>query len=248
MRAILIDDEPDARATLQTFLSRYCPQIEIVGNAGTVQAAFHLIQAQQPDLLFLDINLEDGTGFDLLKLLTPNANRQVIFTTAFDDFAIKAFQFNAIDYLLKPINPDDIIRVVQKAAQQKKLNLNTQRLEGLLDNYQQKKIDKITLASQEGLIILRLSEIQYLQADGSYTTLYYGNGEKVTITKLLKEFEDLLPNNIFFRPHQSYMINLENIRKVLKEDGGMILLNNGKKVPVSRRKKEQLMAQLRLNF
>ena len=207
----------------------------------------HLIHQQKPALLFLDIQLEDGTGFDLLKLLGPDSLRQVVFMTAFDEFAIKAFQYNAIDYLLKPINPDEVIRVVKKAIKQHQLHQSKQQINSLLDDVRQKKFDKITLTSQEGLIVLKLTEIQYLKSAGSYTTIYYGAGEKVTITKLLKEFEDLLPNTCFFRSHQSYIVNLDYIRKVLKEDGGMILLDSGMKVPVSRRKKEQLIEWLSMN-
>ncbi len=247
MKTILIDDEPDALSTLQSFLNSYCPQIDIIGHAGGVQSALHLIHQQQPELLFLDIQLEDGTGFDLLKLLGPDAPQQVIFMTAFDEFAIKAFQYNAIDYLLKPINPDEVIRVVQKAIKQQQLHQSKQQTDHLLENIQKKKFDKITLTSQEGLIVLKLADIQYLKSEGSYSTIYYGVGEKVTITKLLKEFEDLLPNTQFFRPHQSYMINLDYIHKVLKEEGGMILLSSGAKVPVSRRKKEQLIEWLNRN-
>lgn len=247
MKTILIDDESDALSTLQSFLHSYCPQIHIIGHAGGVQSALHLIHHHQPELLFLDIQLEDGTGFDLLKLLGPDALHQVIFMTAFDEFAIKAFQYNAIDYLLKPINPDEVIRVVQKAFKQQQRYQIKQQTNHLLEDIQKKKFDKITLTSQEGLIILKLADIQYLKSEGSYTTIYYGAGEKVTITKLLKEFEDLLPNTHFFRPHQSYMINLDYIHKVLKEEGGMILLISGAKVPVSRRKKEQLIEWLSRN-
>ena len=246
MKTLIIDDESTARSTLRTFLNQYCPTIEIVGEADSVKNAKESIYAQQPALVFLDIAMQDGTGFDLLNQI-PKPTFQIVFVTAFDDQAIKAFEYNAIDYLLKPLHPDQLIRVVQKAKNQVNQQGLVQNLTHLLQQINTPhKTKRISLATQEGMIVLDLEEICHLQSEGSYTTVYYGNCEKVVISKLLKDFERLLPPSNFFRTHQSHIINIHCIRKILKEEGGMVLLKNGKKIPVSRRKKEalqQLMAQ-----
>lgn len=246
MKTLIVDDESTARATLKTFLTQYCPTIEIVGEVDNIQHAIKSIYTQQPALLFMDVTLQDGTGFDLLSQI-PNPNFQVVFITAYDNQAIKAFEYNAIDYLLKPLHPDQLIRVVQKATNKINQQGLVRRLTHLLQQINPpNETKRISLSTQEGSVVIDLEEICHLQSEGSYTTVFYGNCEKVVVSKLLKEFERLLPQPPFFRTHQSHIVNIHCIRKILKEDGGMVLLKSGKKIPISRRKKEalqQLMAQ-----
>lgn len=244
MKTLIIDDESSARQTLRTFLNQYCPEITMVGEANSVESGKEKIRSNQPELIFLDIAMQDGTGFDLLQQI-PFGSFQLVFTTAYDDYAIKAFEYNAIDYLLKPIHPDQLVRVVEKAKNKVNQQGLVQQLSQLLQQvHTPHEIRKISLATQEGSVVIALEEICHLQSEGSYTTVFYGNCEKVVISKLIKDFEQLLPQPPFFRTHQSHMVNIHCIRKILKEDGGMVLLKSGEKIPVSRRKKEALQQLL----
>lgn len=251
MKTLIIDDEQSARTTLKTFLTQYCPALEIVGEADGIQTGRASIANNQPDLLFLDISMQDGTGFDLLSQI-PNPSFHVVFITAHDEYAIKAFEYNAIDYLLKPLHPDQLVRVVKKAKAHSDQQGISQQLTQLLQQIKAPtEAKRISLATQEGMLVLDFDEIGHLQSDGSYTSVYFGNCEKVMVSKLIKDFEQILPNQSFFRIHQSHIINIHYIRKILKEDGGMVLLKNGKKVPIARRKKEglqQLLAQEMITF
>lgn len=244
MKTLIIDDEPSARLTLRTFLNQYCPELAIAGEASSVESGKEKISTIQPDLIFLDIAMQDGTGFDLLRQVSHDAF-QVVFTTAFDEYAIKAFEYNAIDYLLKPLHPNQLVRVVQKAKNKLNQQGLVQRLSQLLQQINTPQaVRKIALATQEGSVVIALEEICHLQSDGSYTTVYYGNCEKVVVSKLIKDFERLLPQPPFFRTHQSHIVNIHCIRKILKEDGGMVLLKSGEKIPISRRKKDALQQQM----
>lgn len=242
LRIAIIDDEADARFTLRTFLKKYCSEDQLVGEASGVAESYQLILQEQPDVLLLDIAMQDGTGFDLLDKFS-NFNFQVIFTTAFDDFAIKAFQYNALDYLLKPIDADDLVRSLKRVRANSQKDFQ-QKIKGLLKLTQTQQVDKIALSSMKGLIFLRLNDITHLEADGNYTTFWMMNGESHTVVRTIKEYEELLPTNFFFRCHQSHIVNLNFVKRFIKEDGGQIQLDNGKKITVSRRKKDRLIERL----
>ncbi len=246
LRLAIIDDEPQSRQTLRILLNDYCPQVEIVGEADGVLTGFKLLQPIAVDAIFLDIQLGDGTGFDLLNKF-PNPSFQVIFITAFDDFAIKAFRYNAIDYLLKPIDIDEFLRAVNKITPARQPDHNEQ-LTNLLETNMTGKFEKIALSSSEGLHFLELKDIVRLESDTNYTTFYMVSGEKVTVAKTLKTFEELLPNDDFFRPHQSHIVNLTYIKKILREDGGYLLMNGNSKIPVSRSKKEHFLSMMKGRF
>lgn len=240
-RIVIIDDEPDAIKIIRTFLTTFCPDLEIVGEAGDVPSGVSLIRHANPNLILLDIQLGNATGFDILnKFNQPNF--RVIFITAHDQFALKAFQYNAMDYLLKPIDPDALIKAVDKV---KKLIhrdfLFDQQLGNLLQNIRAKTFDKITLSTSEGLVFVDLENILYLKSDINYTQFVINGGEKILVSKPLKDFEALLPKDSFFRIHQSYLVNIRYVNKVLKEDGGYALLENGTQIPISRRKKEAFL-------
>jgi len=242
-RVLIIDDEMDARSVLKKYLADYCPRHDVVGEASGVEEAFRLIREVQPDLLFLDIEMGDGTGFDLLDRF-PSLNFHVVFTTAFDDFALKAFKYSAVDYLLKPIAPEDFIQAIDRASQKQIQNLG--HLMQMVQAPEPKKVfEKIALPSQEGLTLMDLKDIVRLQSDGGYTTFWDNSGEQCLVSRTIGEYEELLPDGQFLRVHSSHLINLDCVKKFLREDGGFALMADGSKVPVARRRKEQFVELLR---
>ena len=234
MKAVIIDDMPAARIALQEDIRSYCSEIDLVGEADGVVSGAKLIKEIQPDLVFLDIQMPDGSGFDLLEIL-PNKNFKVIFTTASDAFALKAFKFSAIDYLLKPIDPDDLKEAVQRA----KLQSSTfERLSLLKENMQGSK--KIALNTLEKIQIVKIDAIVRCESSVNYTTFYFEDGTKLLVTKTLKEFDKLLSDYTFLRVHQSHLVNTEFIKEFLKSNGELVM-KDGTKVPVSTRKKAVVM-------
>ena len=243
-RIAIIDDEPDARQALCTLLNSLCPDVEICGEAHSVESAYVLLRQTQPQGILLDISMEDGTGFDLLdKFSSPPF--QVIFTTAHDEFALKAFRYHALDYLLKPINPEALAQAIDRIEPEMPKNFPA-RISSLLESVRNRQLNRITLTSQEGMIFLEIDQIVHLESEGSYTTFYLMNQEKHLIARPMKDFEDMLPEAVFFRLHQSHIVNLNFVKKVLREDGGYALMADGFKVPIARRRKEEFMEVLQL--
>ena len=243
----IIDDEPQSRKTLQVLLSDYCPQVEIIGEADGVLAGFKLLQNIEVDAIFLDVQMGDGTGFDLLNKF-PNPSFQVIFTTAFDDFAIKAFRYNAIDYLLKPIDIDELLQGVEKISPAEKQSKKDERLINLLESNKTGRFEKIALSSSEGLHFLELKDIVRLESDANYTTFHLVSNEKITVAKTLKNFDQLLSDEVFFRSHQSHIVNLSFVKKILREDGGYLLMEGNSKIPIARSKKEEFLSMVKDQF
>lgn len=241
---VIIDDESRARTTLKELLPVLCPDIKIIGEANGVASGVKLLSQVRPDAVFLDIQMNDGTGFDLLDRLR-NLDFHLIFATAYEEFAIKAFRYHALDYLVKPIDPDELMAVCRKIRKKNENRLSEQRLGRLLASLQSRKIENIALSTSEGIIYLRLKEITRLESEGNYTYFYTEDGDKILVARTLKEFGDLLPAELFYRLHQSHIVNLREVRKVLKEDGGYALMSGGVKVPVSRRRKEELLERLK---
>ncbi len=241
LKTIIIDDEEDARHMLQLMLNNN-NFVEVIGQAASVQEGVELIKSVKPMLVLLDIELTDGTGFDILNRF-PEAEFQVVFVTAFDEFAIKAFKYNAIDYLLKPISPHELEQVIQKVLKGVQPNW-VQQVGSLLSTVKKKKIEKILLGTSEGLNVIQLSEIIHIEAQGSYCNIYLNNKERIIVSKNMKELETLLDATSFFRTHQSHMVNLNYVKKILKDDGGLILLQDNSKIPLSRRKKEDFLTEL----
>ena len=217
LTAVLIDDESAARTVIRTFLSEYRPNVKIIGEASTVLEGKEVVVALQPDIIFLDIKMPDGTGFDLLDKLGPHSCK-VIFTTAFDEFALKAFEFQAIDYLLKPIDPLQLERAVDKIQDLQEQKLYQQRLTQMLEMVKEKNVDKLAISTAEGWIFLKVGEIIRLSSNGGYTTFFTEAGEKHMVAKTIKDYEALLPQKDFFRVHQSHIVNIHFVKKLLKED------------------------------
>ena len=242
-KAIIIDDVEQARKTLRKDLGAYCPQVEIAGEAGGVVDGVKLIKKLQPDVIFLDIQMQDGSGFDLLELLNE-INFKIIFTTASDAHAIKAFRFSAIDYLLKPIDPDELKAAIEKLAEKKPSG--KENVELLLSNLKEKnkKHTRVALHTQNKIHIVDISDIVRCEADVNYTQFFFRDKTKLLVTKTLKDFDELLSDHGFFRVHQSHLINTHLIKEFIKGDGGYLIMNDGSNVPVSSRKRAEVISML----
>jgi two-component system, LytTR family, response regulator len=241
LSVIIIDDEAKGRMALREKLMTYCPQINIVAEADNGQDALILIEKHKPQLIFLDIEMPRMSGFEMLNKL-PDKNFHIIFTTAFDQYAIKAIKYSAFDYLLKPIDIEELITAISKAELTEN-NQTKKQLEVLQHNlqHQKKQLNKLAIATLDGLMFYDINDIVHLEANSNYTYIYLVNKIKITASKTLKEFEELLPDDIFFRTHHSHLINLNYIKRYIKGDGGQIELQNGTYVDVSRRKKEEFL-------
>ncbi|MFN6084778.1 MAG: LytR/AlgR family response regulator transcription factor [Fluviicola sp.] len=228
--ALIVDDEIPALESLTKLLQRFCKNVEIVGVASNVNEAIELCLEKRPQLLFLDIQMPSGSGFDILEK-TTFIEKQVIFTTAYSNHAIEAIKANAIDYLLKPIEIQELVKAVEKAIKNnQKINLPTE----------EKSLDKIAIPTLDGTYFYNKSEIIRAEADSNYTEIHLTNGKKVVSSKTLKEIELVLLTSSFIRVHKSHLINLNFIKKYIKGDGGMLVLNDDSMIPVSRSHKDEL--------
>jgi two-component system, LytTR family, response regulator len=239
--AIIIDDEAKGRLALREKLSTYCPHVKLLAEASDGQEALTLIHEHQPQLVFLDIEMPRMNGFEMLNQLEEK-KFHIIFTTAYDQYAIKAIKYAAFDYLLKPIDIEELKTAIAKIDTQEN-NETKKQVELLRQNMQhpKNKLHKLAIPTLEGLLFYDINDIVHLEANSNYTNIYFINKTKITASKTLKEFEDLLPEDIFFRTHHSNLINLNYIKRYIKGDGGQIELQNGAYVDVSRRKKEEFL-------
>jgi two-component system LytT family response regulator len=241
LKAVIVDDENKGRSALQSLLRLIDDGVELIGEAGSVAEGVASIEQLQPDLVFLDIQMGDGTGFDLLEKLRFKAF-QLIFTTAHDEYALKAFRYSAIDYLTKPIDPDLLAEALRKVRENyKKYDLSL-KLEALVQN--RNRMQRLALPSLKGIELVRKEEIVRCESANNYTVFHLTNQREIVVTKTLKEFEEMLASEGFFRVHQSHLINLNAVAQYLKEDGGYALMSDGTKVEVSRRKKEAFLAAI----
>lgn len=244
MRAIIVDDELYCTEVLSALLRKHCPQVEILAEFTDPQKAVPYILEQNPDLLFLDIEMPRLNGFDLLERCKP-IQFQVIFTTAYNQYALRAIKLSALDYLLKPIDTEELIEAIQK-AQQHLQRPEWEQIE-LMETTRQagESVPKqIALSTLEGLIFVEVAEILYCKSEGSYTTLYFTNGETMLLSKSIKEVGDLLTVCGFLRVHNSYLINLNHIKKYIRGEGGEVIMKNGHSVPVSRSKKAVFLERI----
>lgn len=243
--AVIVDDELSARENLGILLKEHCDDVKVVGVAGKVEDAVGIILEMRPELLFLDIEIAEGSGFDVLKRL-PDIDCEVIFITAFNQYAIKAFKFSAIDYLLKPVDIDELVSAVSRAKKRLPRNERNQVLEQLLTNLfeKDKKVKRIGLPVQAGIHFYHLEEIIRLQSQSNYTTFHLTRGREVLVSKTLKEFEELLCEQGFARIHQSHIINMEHIVQYIKSDGGYVILSDNSNVPISKNYKDHFLELL----
>ena len=245
MKTIIIDDEAKARKTIKEILKYAGTDIEVIAEGESVKTGYEAIVNHQPDLVLLDIKMPDGTGFDLLKKL-PSIDFKLIFITAFEQYAIRAFEFSALDYILKPIDPVKLIKSVQKASQLVENENLSLKLKALFSNLnvRDQQPQKLVLHTEKKIHVVETKNIVYCQSDGGYTTFHLISEKNIIVSKNLKTFDKMLSGGHFFRPHQSYLINLDYIECYNKNDGGYISMKTGKKIPVSQRKKEQFLAIL----
>jgi len=242
LKAVIVEDEKHSRQTLKSLVEEFCIDIEVIGLAGSVTEAVEVIKTNNPDVIFLDIELQTGTGFDVLNQVS-HLNFEVIFTTAFEQYAIKAVKFSSLDYLLKPIDLEELQSAVQKAQSKKNQEVYKKQLETLMLNLKQQKpkLNKICLATSDGFEFIEVNDIIYCKAEGSYTSFILKNKNKLLVSKHLKEYENLLLEQDFMRVHNSFLINLKEVKKYVKADGGYIIMNNNDTVSISRSKKDDFI-------
>jgi two-component system, LytTR family, response regulator len=242
-RALIVDDIENSRITLSHDLQEYCPQIQIVGEADSVKSALDEINTLKPEVVFLDIQMGDGTGFDLLTQL-KEVDFQIIFTTALDSYGIKAIKFSALDYLLKPIDPDELVKAVAKLGQSEKNKTIQDSIHLLIENMKGAVAHgnkRIAIHSLEKVNMIDIDNIIRCESQGAYTIFHLKQKEQILATKNLKEFEELLEPHSFIRVHHSHLINFAYLKEYVKKDGGYAVMVDKSEVPVSFRKRSTLL-------
>jgi two-component system LytT family response regulator len=247
LKTIIVDDEPYCCESLNTLLERYCPEVKIAAICNSGKAALTEIPIQNPNLVFLDIEMPYMNGFELIERL-PLINFDLVFTTSYDQYAIKAIKFSALDYLLKPIDREELKKTVAKVVQKQQPPL-PQQLEILLQKLHQPAYNnqKIAIPTMEGLQMIQIDSIIFCASDSNYTNLYLKNSQKITASRTLKEIEELLEGRSFIRVHNSYLVNLNEIHKYVKGEGGYLIMSDETCVDISRSRKEMLLKRLQPN-
>ncbi|HEY0045735.1 MAG TPA: LytTR family DNA-binding domain-containing protein [Flavobacterium sp.] len=247
--ALLIDDDINLRNGMKSLLSRYAPEIKIIGEADSVESGVEAMQDLRPQVVFLDIQLGDGTGFDILEQTaakTGKSSSHIVFITAHEQYAIKAFRFSALDFLLKPVDPEELEKVIGKINSVVNSN-DYAHIDLLLENIR-KKVDnfkRIALSTSEGIHLFEVSDIIRCESEDNYTKFYIKNHKPILISKTLKDYEDLLKDHGFERIHQSHLINLSYMKSYIKKDGGYVVMADNSNIPISQRKKERLQELLK---
>lgn len=242
IRAIIIDDEADAREGLKLTLEKFCPEVEILQLCATPDEGIDSIKKLKPELVFLDVQMPHKSGFNLLEEL-GEFNFEVIFVTAHDRYAIKAIKFSALDYLLKPLDIDELQKAVLKAMDRLREKSSKSSYESLFNNikFNNNSIEKLAIPSFDGIIFEPVSDIIFCEADRNYTNLMMTDRRKIVVSKNLKDFENMLGDSGFFRIHHTFLINMKHVKKYVRGEGGYVILEGGHHIDVSRRKKEAFL-------
>lgn len=244
---MIVDDEPDARDNLRLMLEEYCPELTVVAQAGSAPEARSFIEEHSPQVLFLDIKMPGEDGFALLRSIADK-ELPVIFTTAYDEYALQAFKQNALDYLEKPIDPDDLQRAVKKLVQRTTdpaaTHQHVSALEALMSDPASPLSTRVAVPSRDGLVLLKHEDILYMEASDSYTTVYTRDGKRTISSKHIRVFETNLDPKKFFRVHKSYIINLEHLKGFSRSEGNMAVLDSGAMIPVSRRRLPDFLSMI----
>lgn len=245
IRTVIIEDEQKSREMLAAIIQKNCPELNVVALAKNVKEGVEVIEANKPELVFLDISMPDGSGFDLLEQVA-NQKFELIFATASDQHAIRAIKYSACDYLLKPIDIDELKAAVDKVVKKKNAIPNMENLQFLIQHLKRsdENFQKITLPTGNAYEIVNIKDIVRCEADGSYTNFYLVDKRKLMISAGLKHYEELLPESDFIRVHHHHLINMNHVVRFLKEDGGYAVMTDGSKIEISRRKKEAFMEKL----
>lgn len=246
-KTLIIDDEPLAREILKTIIEENCPELEIVATADDVLLGVKAIQQHKPDIVFLDIEMPGYSGFQLLDFF-DEIDFQIVFTTAHAEHALRAFQVSAVDYILKPLQIEQIVKAVKKALILRgeiKRTGSSENIMVLKENLKDGKVNKIALPMTSGLMFVRPSDIISLSADGAYTNVVLSDGSKLVISKKLKDFEDVLRDNpAYFRSHRSYMINIDFVKQFSRKDGGIILMERDIEIPLAKEKRGEFFNKI----
>ncbi len=245
MKVVVVDDEKKIREGIVEIITNYCPEVNSVFQASNVSSALEVINRVLPDILILDISLGDETSFDLLEQLN-HTKFKIIFVTAFEEYALKAIKISALDYLIKPVNPKELIKAVNDAVKQLDKNHTELKLDLLLANVKNisEDIKKIILKTAGNIFLVNVQDIIRCESDDYYTNFYLDGGKKIMVSKTLKEYEDILSDSGFFRTHQSHMINLNFLIRYDKKSGGIVFMKDNSKVPVSSRKRISLLKEI----
>jgi two-component system LytT family response regulator len=245
-KAIIIDDEPHGIHSLEILLKEYCPAIQFAGSATSIEAGQKLLEEKQPDILFLDIEMPSGSGFELLKNIGPARSFQVIFTTAYQHYAIRALRENALDYLLKPVDPQELILAVAKASERIRSSGEKEKnsLAELFSKLEKIRSKRLAIPNAEEILYVDLDLVVRLEAASNYTEVFVEGGKKHLVSRTLKEFDDQLSSSGFFRVHKAHLVNLHHVDRYVRQDGGYLLMKDGTTVPVSRPRKEELLRAL----
>lgn len=242
MKVVLIEDNPAARRSFSQLLEEYCPDVKLIGEAENVAKGLDLLTNCSPDLVFLDIEMPDGTSFDILRKL-PEINFQIIFASSHEKYALRAIKFSAIDYILKPIDPEELVNAIEKAKSELTNHKTSQKVQTLIHNTnnQEKDPTRLVLKDKYGIQIVPVKDIIHLEANGSYTKFYIHEQDSLLVSKGLKDYENILSSQQFFRCHQSHLINLDYLLRYDKRDGDYLVLKDKSKIPLATRKKESLL-------
>ncbi|WP_028284373.1 LytR/AlgR family response regulator transcription factor [Olleya marilimosa] len=243
MKAIIIDDEKRARRILRTLIEEECPEIVTIFDAENLLEGVAIIKSEQPDVVFLDIEMPNHSGLQILEFFKNDTiNFQIIFTTAYGHYAIDAFKLSAVDYLLKPIDIDELKIAINKASNSLEENFIKEKLLNLERNFQQLALNKIALEVPKGIRFVSHEDILFFEADGVYTKVFLQNGKTELICKTLKHFTEQLSNKpLFYKPHRSYLINLKYMTEITKKDGLQVIMSNNKSIPIARDRKDEFM-------
>ncbi|GAB5527930.1 MAG: LytTR family DNA-binding domain-containing protein [Roseivirga sp.] len=242
MNAVIIDNEPHMISSLQALLDHYCPEVEVIGSAEGCGSGEKLILETNPEIVFLDVEMDDGTGIELVQRLQYK-QLHVIFITAHDKYAIDAFKCSAIDFLLKPVDPDDLVGALKKYDQAKRVNDLEKQVSVLTEHLKggSSRQKKIVLSDYESMHLVKIEDIVWCVAEGSYTRFKLLEGPEIMVSKNLKSYEEILSGQDFVRIHNSYLVNINHIKRFERTEGGVVIMENGGVLPVSVRKKDSLM-------
>ena len=243
-RTIIINASPHCSSNLEEIFDEYVPSIEIVGIAATIDDAKSLLKTKKPDLIILDLEFEDDAPFALLDTQNHPAFK-IIFTASNDKFALRAFKYEAVDYILKPFKALDVLDAINKVKRTQFNQVNYSRLEYLIHQNPINRSNRITIPTSTGINVISISDILHIEADRSYCCIHLAGGERLLVSKPLKEIEELLPLDLFFRCHSAFLVNLNYVKKFIKDNGGHIVLNDGSKVPLARRRKHEFIERLK---
>ena len=242
IRAILIDDESNSLEMMEWLLKTYCPQVIVEAMCDSGEKGIEAIRQYKPDLVFLDIEMPHMNGFDMLEQF-DKLFFDVVFCTAYDQFAIKAFRYSALNYLLKPVDPDDLKETIRR-LEEKKSSPSKEQIDLLLQHIRQPAspaVQRIALTTGDGLIFVETSDILYCQAESNYTNVVLVGGKKILVSKVLKDIDETLSGNDFYRVHNSYLINLNHIQKFVRGEGGYIIMDDGANIGISRSRRQEFM-------